>query len=213
MSVRVHSLATWCLPEATCNTMPFSAVGGPVPEQARQGRDQQRYGVSGERLVAGCIPVRTQGPDASQAQVMLITSRGGKGWVFPKGGWEQDEVLEAAALRETLEEAGVRGSIEEPLLGTFAFQSGKQERLHNVHQGRCTAHMFIMHVAEELELWPECGERERAWMPLGEAYQKCRHQWMRDALRAWICRQGWEEVLEGQVLVSRTGSSLSDSST
>lgn len=63
-----------------------------------------------------CIPVRIQedtaGASASQVQVLLITSRGGKGWVFPKGGWEQDEVVEAAALRETIEEAGVRGRIE-----------------------------------------------------------------------------------------------------
>jgi hypothetical protein len=49
-------------------------------------------------------------------------------------------------------------------------------------------------------------------MPLGEAYQKCRHQWMRDALHAWISRQGWDHVLDGQVLVARTGSSFSDSS-
>lgn len=78
---------------------------------------------------------------------MLISSRGGKGWVFPKvrrrplqpglprlsprdvwspaesihpcfttaalqGGWENDETLEAAAMRETVEEAGVRGRLE-----------------------------------------------------------------------------------------------------
>lgn len=29
-----------------------------------------------------------------------------------QGGWEDDESLEAAARRETVEEAGVRGSIE-----------------------------------------------------------------------------------------------------
>lgn len=29
-----------------------------------------------------------------------------------QGGWEDDETVEAAAQRETVEEAGVRGSIE-----------------------------------------------------------------------------------------------------
>jgi hypothetical protein len=53
---------------------------------------------------------------------------------------------------------------QEPMLGSFAFQSGKQERVHNVHNGRCTAHMFIMHVAEELSSWPESRERQRAWV-------------------------------------------------
>ena len=44
--------------------------------------------------------------------MLLITSRGGKGLVFPKGGWEQDEDVKAAAARETVEEAGVRGELE-----------------------------------------------------------------------------------------------------
>ena len=29
-----------------------------------------------------------------------------------QGGWEDDETVEAAALRETVEEAGVRGTLE-----------------------------------------------------------------------------------------------------
>ena len=33
--------------------MPTSQVGGPQPEFARQGRELQRYGANGERLVAG----------------------------------------------------------------------------------------------------------------------------------------------------------------
>jgi diphosphoinositol-polyphosphate diphosphatase len=54
--------------------------------------------------------------------------------------------------------------MQERLLGTFSFQSGKQERLHNVHHGGCTAYMFVMHVAEELPSWPECKDRQRAWV-------------------------------------------------
>jgi len=126
---------------------------------------------------------------------MLITSRGGKGWVFPKGGWEDDETVEAAALRETVEEAGVRGTLEDAVLGQFTFQSHKQERLHNVHQGRCRAYMFIMHVEEELQAWPEFPDRQRCWVSLSEASSKCRHQWMREALAIWVRRQGWEPLL------------------
>lgn len=33
--------------------MPTSTVGGPVPTHARQGRQKQRYGEHGERLLAG----------------------------------------------------------------------------------------------------------------------------------------------------------------
>ena len=43
----------WCL-EQHLPSMPTS-VGGPVPHQSRQGRQKQRYGLEGERLVAGCV--------------------------------------------------------------------------------------------------------------------------------------------------------------
>lgn len=32
--------------------------------------------------------------------------------VWPQGGWETDESMEQAALRETIEEAGVVGNVE-----------------------------------------------------------------------------------------------------
>jgi predicted transcriptional regulator len=32
-------------------------------------------------------------------------------------------------------------------------------------------------------------------VPLAEAGSKCRHPWMRDALQAWITRQGWQHVV------------------
>lgn len=179
--------------------MPSSLyASGPVPKAARQGRHKQRYAESGERLVAGCIPIRYPADAALQpgnVEVLLITSRSAKGWVFPKGGWETDETVEAAARRETVEEAGVRGTIEEPMIGMFNFQSAKQERQHNVHQGRCRAYMFVLRVSEELEAWPEGSERQRCWVPLSEASCMCRHQWMRDALNTWISTKGWQTQL------------------
>ena len=44
--------------------MPFD-VGGQVPLAARQGRDLQRYGSQGERLVAGCGPAQATALPAS----------------------------------------------------------------------------------------------------------------------------------------------------
>jgi hypothetical protein len=32
-------------------------------------------------------------------------------------------------------------------------------------------------------------------VPLAEAGPKCRHPWMREALQAWIVRQGWQHQL------------------
>lgn len=47
--------------------MPGSEVGGPVPQEARQGRHRQRYGEGGERL--GKLPI-LQAPQAALPFVM-----------------------------------------------------------------------------------------------------------------------------------------------
>lgn len=150
------------------------------PLQARRGRDLQRYTENKERLVAGCIPVRlVERKDGVRSlEVLLITSRnqnqGKRGLVLPKGGWETDESLEDAATRETLEEAGVRGSLwgRDPL-GPFTFESKRS--------GSCKAYMFVMQVEEVLDEWPE-QERERSWMSLDDAVRSCKWDWMKEAL-------------------------------
>ncbi|PIN21981.1 hypothetical protein CDL12_05316 [Handroanthus impetiginosus] len=84
---------------------------------ARTGRHQQRYD-SGFRLVAGCIPYRYRDSGESSrknsdkvVEVLMISSPSGPGLLFPKGGWENDETVQEAALREAIEEAGVRGKV------------------------------------------------------------------------------------------------------
>jgi len=171
--------------------MPTSSVGGPLPTEARQGRQNQKYGRSGERLLAGCIPYRiTDEKDVNNGvEVLLVTRRNGKGWVLPKGGWESDEdIVESAALRETVEEAGVRGDLVGPLLGIFAFASNKRCFPGNT----CLAHVFALRVVEQLDKWPEQNSRKRQWFSIGEAYNHlCMHEWMRDAFRVWIKRNNW----------------------
>eukprot|EP00887_Chlorella_sp_A99_P005778 scaffold1.g5778.t1 len=137
-----------------------------------------------------------QGPDT--AEVLMITTRGGQALVFPKGGWETDESVETAAQRETVEEAGVRGELEGPALGAFPFHSNKAERLHTANKGRCIAHVFVLHVTEELADWPEARQRQRVWVPLREAAARARDDWMREALAAWVRRRGWEAALQQQ---------------
>jgi len=179
-------------------------VGGPLPVVARQGRERQKYGEDGARLVAGCIPVRylPDVPGLEGVRVLMVSSRGGKGCVFPKGGWEQDESVEAAARRETVEEAGVRGDLEIPMIGTFAFRSGKSAP--NSGKGRCIAYMFALSVSEELVTWPEVQQRQRAWCTIEEAYSKARYDWMRDALREWIKSKGWETSSLPENIAGRT---------
>ena len=58
-------------------------------------------------------------------------------------------------------------------MGAYVFSSGKAARKQAAdgcqvpaEPGRCVAHMFVMHVAEELPTWPEGGERKRIWVSL-----------------------------------------------
>ncbi|GAV69412.1 NUDIX domain-containing protein [Cephalotus follicularis] len=151
---------------------------------ARTGRHQQRY-EDGCRLVAGCIPFRYRDSDESSntnkiVEVLMINSPSGPGLLFPKGGWENDETVQEAAVREAIEEAGVRGDLLD-FLGYYHFKSKTHQDAFSP-EGLCKAAMFALFVKEELESWPEQSTRTRSWLTMSEAVENCRHAWMREAL-------------------------------
>ncbi|CAN0863148.1 Nudix hydrolase 16, mitochondrial [Linum grandiflorum] len=154
---------------------------------ARTGRHQQRY-EGGCRLVAGCIPFRYRECDENEdnnsekvVEVLMISSASGPGLLFPKGGWENDETVKEAAVREAVEEAGVRGDLLD-CIGDYDFKS-KTLQDESCPEGLCKAAMFALLVKEELESWPEQKTRTRSWLPISEAVERCRHKWMEDALK------------------------------
>ncbi|KAJ9685331.1 hypothetical protein PVL29_017382 [Vitis rotundifolia] len=162
---------------------------------ARTGRHQQRY-EAGCRLIAGCIPFKHRNPDEGSnensekvVEVLMINSPSGPGLLFPKGGWENDETVEEAAIREAIEEAGVRGVLME-FLGHYHFKS-KTLQDEFSPEGSCKATMFALFVEEELESWPEQSTRIRSWLTIPEAYENCRHPWMREALKDGFSK--WHE--------------------
>ncbi|KAI3518981.1 hypothetical protein L1887_07926 [Cichorium endivia] len=154
---------------------------------ARSGRQLQRYNC-GQRIVVGCIPYRLKGDmkvpglnieDALQVLV-INAQRKGKGVLFPKGGWELDESIQAAALRETIEEAGVLGTVESEL-GKWCFKSKGNDALYE-------GHMFPLLVKEQLESWPEKDIRQRFWLSASKAKELCQYAWMREALDLLVSR-------------------------
>ncbi|XP_074558040.1 nudix hydrolase 16, mitochondrial-like [Curcuma longa] len=182
---------------------------------ARTGRHQQRY-EAGCRLVAGCIPFRFKSRDTSddkynmEVEVLMINSPSGPGLLFPKGGWENDETVEEAAVREALEEAGVKGDIVS-FLGDYLFKS-KTLQDEFSPEGLCKAAVFALQVREELESWPEQSTRYRSWVTLPEAVEQCRHPWMRDALidgfSKWL--EGIQTKPEGEATPTENGKSEED---
>lgn len=151
---------------------------------ARTGRQQQRY-EDGYRLVAGCIPFKYDEEEHDAAgnkilKVLMINSQSGPKLLFPKGGWENDETDEEAAVREAMEEAGVKGELKE-FLGKYEFRSKSQQDEFSP-EGCCKAHMFALHVNEVLESWPEQSTRSRRWLTIPDAALKCADNWFKDAL-------------------------------
>ncbi|KAF5750120.1 nudix hydrolase 17 mitochondrial-like [Tripterygium wilfordii] len=151
---------------------------------SRTGRELQRYDHLGRRQVVGCIPYRfkscSDGSISDELEVLIITSQKGQGMMFPKGGWELDESVEEAASRESLEEAGVLGTVECGL-GKWNFLSKSQGTFYE-------GYMFPLLVKEQLELWPEMNVRQRIWMTVDDAREACRHWWMKEALDILVDR-------------------------
>mmetsp|Transcript_321 Transcript_321/g.1196 ORF Transcript_321/g.1196 Transcript_321/m.1196 type:complete len:207 (-) Transcript_321:191-811(-) len=161
----------------------------PTPLMSRQGREKQRYTQDSQRLVAGCIPVRDNPRVKGGVEVCMVSNRHNDGLIFPKGGWETDETAEEAAARESMEEAGVKGETC-TYVGEFSFKSRKKAlKKDGVENGgkkaTCVARVFVMNVTEEMAEWPEQATRTRTWLPAMDAIEQCKHDWMRDALRAW----------------------------
>ncbi|CAG2173688.1 unnamed protein product [Oppiella nova] len=112
------------------------------------------YDEEGFRRRAACLCVR----DDHQKEILLVTSsRAGDRWIVPGGGLEPNEDPSSAAIRETIEEAGVKGVIRR-CLGTFE----NSERKHRTS-------VFVMHVTEELEEWEDSQSRKRNWFSIEEA--------------------------------------------
>lgn len=106
---------------------------------------------------SAAIPFRI-GPDG--LLVLLITSRGRKRWIVPKGVVEPELSPAESAQAEAYEEAGVRGGIVGEPLGSYSYKKWG---------GTCTVEVFALEVSEEFTDWPEGGERTRRWLPLREA--------------------------------------------
>ncbi|KAI3665137.1 hypothetical protein L6452_43756 [Arctium lappa] len=151
---------------------------------ARSGRQLQRYN-KGRRQIVGCIPYRIKGNKGKNLEdaleVLVISAqRKGKGMLFPKGGWESDESLMDAALRESVEEAGVHGTVEHKL-GKWLFKSKEHDKYYE-------GHMFPLLVQEQLDFWPEKDIRQRVWVSVPKAIEVCQQSWMKEALYLLVAR-------------------------
>ena len=89
-------------------------------------------------------------PVTEDGQVVLVTTRGGDYWIFPKGRTEKGRSDRAVARDEAFEEAGLVGELKQDFL-EFKAYSRRAKKLR----------LFPMKVKEIKKRYPECKERKR----------------------------------------------------
>ncbi|OBZ83115.1 Diphosphoinositol polyphosphate phosphohydrolase aps1 [Choanephora cucurbitarum] len=135
----------------------------------RQGHACDVYDENNIRQVAGCLPI-----DPINKRFLLVTSSSNPNvWVIPKGGWEQGETQQQAAMRETWEEAGVKGKITRHV-GVFAEKTKAGVKAHHW--------IYEMEIREVCKKFPEQKKRERRWFTYDEAMVVVKAHYIHDAL-------------------------------
>ncbi len=115
------------------------------------------------RAQAGVIPFRRK---KGTIEVCLIRNKGGRKWKIPKGFVDDGETVEQAALKEAWEEAGLTGQIVGAAVGAYKYEKWGQA---------LTVSVYLMEVSGQEDKWEESGIRERAWWPVGEAFEQLKN--------------------------------------
>lgn len=91
-------------------------------------------------------------------RIVLVTTRGGSQWIFPKGHKEKGRSDWRVALEEAYEEAGIVGKVT------------SQYREYKVRSGDARIlRLYRMRVRKVLKKWPENRERDRRIVTKSEA--------------------------------------------
>lgn len=113
---------------------------------------------SPEPILQACVvPFRRTG---ERVEICLITSLKKGRWILPKGIIDPGETRDQSALKEALEEAGLRGRIVGEPLGEY--EDYKWGSKLNVT-------VLIMEVTCSDDQWLESDVRERLWVDAAEA--------------------------------------------
>jgi len=101
------------------------------------------------------VPFRTVG---KKTEILILTTRKKRRWIFPKGIVETGLSARESALKEVLEEAGVKGKLLTQGLGTYSYTKWG---------GRCNVKVYALEVDTILDVWEE-NFRERKWIEINE---------------------------------------------
>jgi 8-oxo-dGTP pyrophosphatase MutT (NUDIX family) len=108
---------------------------------------------------------------------LLVTTLQTQRWIIPKGWPWPDQQDWATAAAEAREEAGVLGEARQVSIGFYTYEKRRQTGLVPVRVS-----VYLLEVREELDTWPECQRRQRAWFTLADAAEAVREPELRALL-------------------------------
>lgn len=98
-------------------------------------------------------------------EILLVRTLSTRRWIIPKGWPMNGRSLVEAASIEAWEEAGVTGTPDDVLIGSYHYDKITDSGL----PVRCEVRVFPIHVATLADKYPEAGRRERKWATPAEA--------------------------------------------
>ena len=127
-------------------------------------------------ISAGGVVYQRNGEEIEVVLASRRTRRGQLAWGLAKGGIEDDETMEDAAIREVREETGLLAEIEASLGETRYFYVWENVRI------RKTVHFFLMrHEGGDIDDRDDEMEEVR-WFPLERALKRAAYRGERDVL-------------------------------
>ncbi len=105
---------------------------------------------------SGVVPVY-------KGKVVLITARGNKRWIIPKGSIDWELSAQDSAAKEALEEAGVKGTVLPDEIGTYTYEK---------MGGRYKVKLYYMEVSKLKDDWDEKHFRKRKLVTPKQAIKK-----------------------------------------
>ena len=95
-----------------------------------------------------------------------MTSRDTGRWIIPKGNIHADATPAKAAEDEAYEEAGVKGIIMSSIPHGFYTYF---KMLASGEARPATVEVYLLRVKQQLEKWPEKGQRKLSWVSIKKA--------------------------------------------
>jgi 8-oxo-dGTP pyrophosphatase MutT (NUDIX family) len=113
---------------------------------------------------------------------MLVTSRGTRRWIIPKGWPKRGMSPYETAAKEAFEEAGILGKVSKRPIGSYPYD----KILEKGHKASCRVQVFALRVTRQHKRWPEKRERRIRWYPPAEAVRFIREPHLRRIIRKFV---------------------------